>query len=214
MMLRSLTLPGVFTLISLTACVQAPLQTSAPASPAPLALPAALNGKAQVLGPQDPDYARAVVSAAVQPAGRGGVSEALVIRFTQDTPVYRLWSGPDRKDARGNTNRIGGWWSHEAPRGSSAAYRVNYAICAGWNELTWVATCTIKAGAVAAIGPGQSVSAETCGDPTGKEQYPANARDWQMYVDKPWTRSSELVCPPDSSDYEADATDIARARAR
>lgn len=214
MMLRSLTLPGVFTLISLTACVQAPLQTSAPASPAPLALPAALSGKAHVLNPQDPDYARAVVSAAVQPAGRGGVSEALVIRFTQDTPVYRLWSGPDRKDARGNTNRIGGWWSHEAPRGSSAAYRVNYAICAGWNELTWVATCTIKAGAVAAIGPGQSVSAETCGDPTGKEQYPANARDWQMYVDKPWTRSSELVCPPDSSDYEADSTDIARARAR
>lgn len=175
-------------------------------------LPTPLAGKAQLLTPADPDHARAVVTAAVKPAGQGGVTQALVVRITQDLPVYRMWSGPDRKDSAGRTNRIGGWWSYDAPRGSVTAYRQNYEICMAWNELRWVATCTLKAGAVVAIGPGQSVSAETCGDPTGKETYAANPRDWQLYLDKPWTRPAELVCPPDSQDYEADPTDISRRK--
>ncbi|MEY8688927.1 MAG: hypothetical protein AB9M53_03485, partial [Leptothrix sp. (in: b-proteobacteria)] len=74
--------------------------------------------------------------------------------------------------------------------------------------------CTLKAGAVVAIGPGQSVSAETCGDPTGKEQFPANGRDWQLYVDKPWARAAELACPADTADYQADPANIAVAKAK
>lgn len=193
-------------LLALAAGAQAQAQT--------LSLPGKLSGVAQVLSPTDADYARAVVGSAVKPAGMGGVSDALVIRITQDINVYRMWNGPTKIDARGNTNRLGGWWAYDAPQGTVNDYRTNYEICQGWNDLTWVAKCTLKAGAVVAIGPGQSVAADTCGDPTGKESYPANGRDWQLYVDKPWARAAELVCPPDTADYAADPANIAVAKAK
>lgn len=193
-------------LLALAAGAQAQAQT--------LSLPGKLSGVAQVLSTTDPDYARAVVGSAVKPAGMGGVSDAIVIRITQDINVYRMWNGPTKLDARGNTNRLGGWWAYDAPQGTVNDYRTNYEICLGWNDLTWVAKCTLKAGAVVAIGPGQSVAADTCGDPTGKDQYPANGRDWQLYVDKPWARAAELVCPPDTADYAADPANIAVAKAK
>ncbi len=148
------------------------------------------------------------------PAGQGGISEGLVVRLTEDLPVYRMWSGPDKLNASGFTNRIGQWWAYDAPTGTQAAYRDHYDICLAWNDLTWVATCTLKAGSVVAIGPGQSVSAETCGDPTGQESYPANPDYWQTYVAKAWARADELQCPADSADYQADPEDISRAVAQ
>lgn len=195
----------------LTLCSLALAALAGPAC-ADLSLPAQLSGKAVVLSPSDPDYARAVVGSAVKPAGMGGVSEALVVKITQDIPVYRMWNGPAKVDARGNTNRLGGWWSYDAPQGSVTKYRADYEICKAWNDLTWMATCTLKQGAVVAIGPGQSVSAETCGDPTGQEQYAANASGWQTYVDKPWARGAELVCPDVSADYTANPADISKAK--
>lgn len=175
-----------------------------------LALPASLDGKAEVLQPGDADYARADVAGAVKPAGDGGITAALVVKLTQDVPVYRMWNGPDKVDANGYTNRIGQWWSYDAPSGTQAEYREHYDICDGWNDLTWMATCTLKAGSVVAIGPGQSVSAETCGDPTGKESYPANPEYWQTWIAKAWARGDELSCPPASDDYKADPNDIAK----
>ena len=183
----------------------------------PLALPAALQGKAEVVAATDPDYARADAASAVKPAGQGGISQGLVVRLTADVPVYRMWSGPDKKDSRGNTNRIGQWWSYDAPQGALTGYRTDYEICQGWNDLTWVATCTLQKGAVVVIGPGQSVSAETCADPFGKEAYPANAEDWQVYVSKAWTRlgtDKELNCPADTADYLADPADISKPKAK
>ena len=177
-----------------------------------LSLPEKLTGKAEVLKSDDPDYARASVSEAVKPEGMGGVSAALVVRLIQDIPVYRMWNGPDKKDARGNTNRLGSWWSYDSPAGSAIKYRADYEICRVWNDLAWMATCTLKKDAVVAIGPGQSVSATTCGDATGKEQYPINSIGWQVYVNKPWTRGSELACPPESSDYAVDPEDIAKPK--
>lgn len=177
-----------------------------------LTLPEILRGKAQVLSASSPDYARAAVSSAVKPAGMGGVSEALVVKITQDIPVYRMWNGPGVLDARGNTNRLGSWWSYDAPHGTVGGYRVGYEICTAWNTLKWMATCTLKAGAVVAIGPGQSVSAETCGDPTGVEQYPDNPLEWQTFVNQPWNRPNELSCPPESADYEADPLEISRPK--
>ncbi len=74
-----------------------------------LTLPSQLTGKAVLLNPDDPDYARASVENAVKPAGMGGVYAALVVRLTEDIPVYRMWNGPDDVNAQGNTNRLGGW---------------------------------------------------------------------------------------------------------
>lgn len=177
-----------------------------------LSLPKTLEGKVQVLSSSDPDYAKAVVANAIKPAGDGGVSQAVVIKLTEDMTVYRLWNGPAVKDSRGNTNRMGSWWAFDAPTGPVAGYRNDYEVCNAWNQLTWVATCTLKKGSVVAVGPGQSVSAMTCGDPTGKESYPENAAHWQVYIDKAWSRSAELVCPPDSADYEANPSDISKKK--
>jgi hypothetical protein len=175
-------------------------------------LPSQLAGKAEVLSTTDADYLRAVITSAVKAAGEGGVVEGTVIRLKQDVTVWRMWSGPTKKNASGLTNRIGGWWSYDAPIGTQAQYRTAYEICNGWNDLTWVAKCTMKAGAVVVIGPGQSVSAQTCGDVTGAETYPANQKDWQTYIDKPWARPTELVCPGDTEDYEANPVDISKAK--
>jgi hypothetical protein len=72
-----------------------------------------------------------------------------------------------------------------------------------------VATCTLTRGAVVVIGPGQSVSAETCGDPTGREKYPPNERDLQVYIRSAWSRT-DLSCPDERQDYQNDPRDIAR----
>lgn len=172
-----------------------------------LMLPASLEGKAALLSPTDADYARANVSGAVKPAGQGGVSDALVIKLSQDLPVYRMWNGPV---TTGTSNRLGGWWAFDAPAGTREGYRRAYEICGGWNQLAYVAKCTLKQGAVVAIGPGQSVSAETCADASGFETYDANARSWQVYVNQPWTRPAELSCPDQSQDYKADPADLSR----
>ena len=172
---------------------------------ADLDVPAALNGKATVLAPSDPAYARANVGNAVKAEGLGGVSQALVIQLSADLPVYRMWSGPV---TTGNSNRMGSWWAFDRPQGSREGYRRAYEICGTWNELNWVAACTLKAGSVVAIGPGQSVSAQTCADSSGYETYGTNARDWQVYVDKAWSRGAELVCPPETSDYRANPADV------
>lgn len=182
-----------------------------PAEPE-LKLPGDWADKAQVLAPDDPDYARAHLSDAVQPAGNGGISAGLVVELTTDVPVWRLWNGPGSAPPGGNTNRLGQWWGARAPSGTVAQYRIDYEVCDAWNNLTWVAGCTLKKGAVVAVGPGQSVSAQTCGDPTGQETYPANPTHWQVYIYQPWTRmGTELDCPPETQDYKADPNDISKA---
>lgn len=193
-----------------------PAATPEAAAPAELPLPEALKGKAVVLAAADADYARADLAGAVKPAGEGGLVRGIVVRLTSDVPVWRMWSGPAKKDARGNTNRIGQWWSYDAPRGTQQEYRQAYEICTPWNDLTWVAKCTLKSGAVVAVGPGNSVSAATCGDAAGKEAYPVNDKDWQVWIAKAWTRlgaDKELDCPAESADYEADPADISKKRA-
>ncbi len=190
----------------------APPGGTLPAGPATLALPPQLLGKAVVVADGDPAASRADLASAVKKPGEGGITRGIVVRLIADVPVWRMWSGPAKKDASGRTNRMGQWWSYDPPRGSQQAYRSDYEICVGWNDLTHVAACTLKKGAVVAVGPGNSVSAVTCGDATGKESYPADDRAWQVWVSKVWARGEELARPPEASDYEADPGDIARPR--
>jgi hypothetical protein len=197
-----------------SASASASVSASASAAPemAPLALPAQLQGKAVVVPKGDPDEARADLASAVKAPGEGGITQGLVVRLTGDLPVWRMWSGPARKDASGRTNRLGQWWAYDAPHDTQQQYRSDYEICLAWNELAYVAKCTLKKGAVVAIGPGNSVSPKTCGDPAGKEAYPANAGGWQVWISKVWSRSTELVCPAETTDYEADPADISHPR--
>lgn len=176
-----------------------------------LQLPDAYAGKVTVLTPDDPDYARAHIDDAIEPEGDGGISKGLVVELLTDVPVWRLWNGPLKKDSSGNTNRLGQWWAARAPAGTRDQYRIDYEVCVAWNDLTWVAGCTLKKGAVVAVGPGQSVSAQTCGDPSGQEAYPADPTHWQVFIYQPWTRmGTELDCPPETQDYMDDPNDISK----
>jgi hypothetical protein len=200
--------------VLLASCARNPAVTTA-APAARLRLPPVLAFSAEALAPGAPGYARADVQSAVKAPGEGNVSRAMVIQLTQDIHVFRLWSGPDKKDANGRTNRIGSWWTYDPPRGAATQYRVDYEICRAWNDLTFVATCTLKEGAIVAIGPGNSVSADTCGDKAGQEHYPANEQHWQLYVSRAFERVGpdnnvkELDCPDASRDYEADPRNLA-----
>lgn len=172
--------------------------------PAPVATPPPLVE----LHASDPEAARADLLGAVKAPGLGGLAAGTVVRLTVDQPVYRLWNGPAKVDANGHDNRLGQWWTFDAPQGTQEQYRVDYEICEGWNDLTWVATCTLKAGSIVVIGPGQSVSQATCGT---DEVYAANPQDLQVYVAKAWTRlGTELDCPDASADYPADPNDLTR----
>ena len=187
-------------LAALAGCATAPMN--------PLGLPPSLQGRAELLRLDDPDYERAAAWNALKAPGQGGVLGVAVVRLKEDLPVYRLWSGPAVRDGRGNTNRLGGWWSAQAPQGTTAQYRNDYAVCQGWNELTYLASCTLRRGSVVAVGPGQSVSAQTCGDAGGKESYPQNRAVWQIYVDQPWKRTEELICPAESNDLATNPADL------
>ncbi|WP_146155711.1 hypothetical protein [Enhygromyxa salina] len=183
---------------------QAP-ETEAPS--AELAVPAALDGKVEIVDQASPEAEAAGLSDAVKAAGLGGLSEGLVVRLEQDMSVYRLWSGPDRLYGE-NTNRLGSWWAFDAPSGTEAQYRVDYGVCEGWNDLTWAVGCTLAAGAVVIIGPGQSVSAEACENPG--ESYTVSDH-WQVYIAEPWTRTGDdgdLHCP-DDADYAVNPDDLA-----
>src|SRR5262249_55391113 len=136
----------------------------------------------------------------------------IVVRLTQDLTVFRMWNGPAKKDANGRTNRLGQWWAYDAPHGTQQQYRSDYEICLAWNDLTYVAKCTLKKGAVVAIGPGNSVSPKTCSDPRGKETYPANPRAWQVWISKVWARAPEFECPAETVDYEADPSDVSHPK--
>lgn len=188
--------------------VEGPIQTD-PAPQTALAIPPSLAGRVEVLPDDHPEAAAA--KAADLPPGQGGVEPAIVVKLTADVPVWRLWSGPDHKNAQGFTNRIGQWWSADAPTGTQAHYREAYAICAAWNELTHVAACELKAGTVVAIGPGAAVSAETCANPAGPESYPANPNDWQIFLPEAWKKvGGALVCPPEEGDRLIDPNDLSR----
>ena len=180
------------------------------------ALPKALAGKAVVVAPTDPAYPKADIGEAVKNPGLGGISQGIVVKLTKDVPIYRMYNGPTKVDSQGHTNRVGQWWSYDAPNGSQQSYRSAYEICQGWNDLTWVATCTLKKGAVVAIGPGQSVWAETCGDATGTESYAADPGAWQVWISKAWTRNGkgkDLDCPADTKDYAVEPTDLSKHKA-
>jgi hypothetical protein len=85
-------------------------------------------------------------------------------------------------------------------------------VCEKWDTLRFVATCTLRRGSVVVIGPGQSVSAQTCDSPG--ESYPPNERDFQLYIHDAWKRTgqpdSELSCPDASRDYQNDPRDISK----
>ena len=172
---------------------------SAAAPHANFELPNTLKGKVQIANPATDVEAKALLKEAVGAPGTGKISSGLIARVTDKAgiPVYRLWDGPSTAP---RNNRLGQWWTHNAPSGAQAAYRKNYEICKDWNKLTHVAKCMLKKGAIFAIGPGQSVHG-ICADK--HEAYAADTGHHylQMYIKGAWARR-DLVCPPATSDRQ------------
>jgi hypothetical protein len=202
----------LFALVVLTACAhRVPLHGP---SGETIEVSRTLASSLELIGPEDKDYAAADAPGATGGAGDGKVSKPFVVKLTQDLAVYRVWAGPTVRDAQGRTSRIGQWWTFDRPSGTLAGYRRRYEVCVQWNTLQWVAQCTLRRGAVVVMGPGQSVSAQTCGDPTGRESYAANDRDWQVYIHEAWNRTGtpagDLNCPDESHDYQDDPGNIGK----
>lgn len=166
----------------------------------PVFLSAALMGKVEVLdscnSSCDEGCESEILKQAIKEPGQGGIASGVLLRLTDDVPVYRLWNGPDAKlNAYGGTNRIGSWWSADKPAGNVTQYQRANAICQEWNDLAWEVKCTLKKGTVIAVGPTQSANCKI-GD-----SFQANPTQ-QIYVDN--VASRFVSCPKLESDNPAD----------
>ena len=123
-------------------------------------------------GRLDPVFAESVRAAAVRPAGGGGLSDGCTYVVSTPVRVYRLFSASRPDQAKGN------WWSFDHPYGTVDEYRARFAVCPAWNDLDRMVSCEIAAGAVVAIGPGQSAK---CDDRTTLVQSKAT----QLYLPNP-----------------------------
>lgn len=183
-------------LMTLAVLIPACAHTTTPSTTATTAeeLPVAIAQHARVSESDAGD----VCDRARGEVGRGGVSECFAVQLVRRTTIYRLWNGPESEV----DNRTGSWWTLTPPAGTVHSYRESYAVCSEWNDLMWVATCSLDEGTIIAVGPGQSA---TCRNPD--ERYPANSHDLQVYV--PDVRNNPgLHCPPPTSDYRADPNDL------
>ena len=83
--------------------------------------------------------------------GGGFLCEGAMFASSAPVRVYRLFSRRHDEDPP-----LGRSWTATRPSGSAAIYRAAFSICAEWNDLDMLESCTLDAGARAAIGPGQS----------------------------------------------------------
>ena len=132
--------------------------------------------------------------AAVKDEGKGGISYGMVATVTQPTTIYRLWSGPDEKDANGNTNRLGSWWSFKDPEGTAEDYRHANAICTDWNKLKRKFVATLRSNVKFIVGSTQSA---TCDDLY--ESYAQRHDILQVYLHKFYLDPHKYI-----SDYDKD----------
>ncbi|MEX1369109.1 MAG: hypothetical protein AB1Z98_38635 [Nannocystaceae bacterium] len=97
----------------------------------------------------------------VKAAGKGGVTRGDIVVAKEAVTVYRAYT--ENKFMCGSDSpagSIGSWWSLTRPAGDKQAYRESLGICAAWNDLSMIYTCTLAAGTVAVVGPTQSVDCE------------------------------------------------------
>lgn len=106
-----------------------------------------------------------LIGNALKPEGKGGVYEGKVVKVRKTFPIFRVYTKKENPQT-GHNNRFGGWWTYVPPgKGiSKSDYRRRYEICESFNhDLDRVVRCRIYPGVLLLIGPGQSVSEDTCG---------------------------------------------------
>lgn len=154
--------------VVLSACVATPAPSSAPSNaPAPSSsVKAGYVAPGSCLASISPPkgfVARADDGSVGKLCGQpdqGNFWEANAFVSTEPVRLYRLYS-KSQEPPPGSTSRKAGpygrWWSTEKPSGSREKYRDDYAVCAEWNDLDMVMTCTLPANKAVGIGTSQSV---------------------------------------------------------
>ena len=105
----------------------------------------------------------------------GNMRWALLGKVVKPLPLWRAFSANGEVQCNGERRKQaaleGKWWSAEDPRKfGKDAYRDGAAICSAWNDLGKVVHCTVKPGAVIAIGPAQAF--ENCECPVSPKAAP------------------------------------------
>ncbi len=125
-----------------------------------------------------------LIGNALEPEGNGGVYEGKILKVKKIFPIFRVYT--KKGDPKtGRNNRFGGWWTHIPPgKGiSKADYRRRYEICESFNrDLDRVVQCWIYPGALLLVGPGQSVSEDTCGKPGESYASDSGKDNLQIYI--------------------------------
>jgi hypothetical protein len=125
-----------------------------------------------------------LIGNALKSEGNGGVYEGKVLKVKKTFPIYRVYTKKENPQT-GRNNRFGGWWTHVPPgKGvSKSDYRRRYEICESFNhDLDQVEQCWIFPGALLLIGPGQSVSEDTCGKPGESYASDTGKENLQIYI--------------------------------
>lgn len=163
-------------------------------------LPATLKAKTKLIAPlrasgSTEASAEAGPCAGVKPSDvvmgkdKGSVHEAVVLKAVQPIEVWRAFD--DTPSTCGHAKLTGKWWSLSDPRKlGKAKYRRDNAICNSWNALSKVVRCTLKPGAVFAVGPSESASATTCGCPAKTRM------DWGDRQNVPYAASDHYPPSP------------------
>lgn len=201
------TSPTVPTLDEMLECrtpdvVLKPFPSSAPDDLRVLAVPEVLQSRLGFVQPLalgaaapckgiDPKYI-------VKPDGGGGVRWALMGKVVKPLSVWRAFSQGELECEGKPVKRAtqyGSWWTTEDPRKSGKdAYQIGVAVCSLWNDFTSVVHCTIRPGAVVAVGPTQSVSDCKCPvlPRNAPESYQATD-NWQVYLNLYGTKDTNAI---------------------
>ncbi len=97
-------------------------------------------------------------SFAIGAPGKGSLCKGDVYVVKQPVTVYRVFSSTYETSKKAKP--AGAYWTLDRPSGSKDKYRTDYGICAEWNDLDKLNTCTVNVGAKVVIGPGQSAECE------------------------------------------------------
>lgn len=163
-------------------------------------VPAAVQKNAQPITAAQAAAAHPGIGAKAVPGpGKGGVYAVQYFRVKpgRELPVFRVYSS-----SRAARARLGQWWTHNKPSTAQSRkdYQRHYAVCTDWNpEMDTLVSCRLKAGAIFALGPGESVSAGACAKKTEFYKRDLPGSYLQLFIIDAY-RHPGLKCPGPASD--------------
>ncbi len=139
--------------------------------------------------------------------GGGGIGRADLVVAERDVKVYRAYSsGPFSCSIAKPAGELGGWWSLTPLPSAKKAYRKSMAVCNSWNNFDRKVSCTLKKGAVVAVGPTQSADCSATVQACAKRptSWPKNfgaSPDHQVYINTYSPHRSQFLVDCHTEDW-------------